>query len=94
MLDIAQSTGWTHAEAVFDGGTIICDLFASEVGEIRALWLATEWTPSGRFSGAVFFDRREGRERNAWSLGGARNSLESFLRQAPAGASISRRAHS
>jgi hypothetical protein len=94
ILRIARSTGWTHAEAVFDGGTIVRDLLTSGIGEIRALWLVTEWTPAGRFSGAVFSDRREGRERNAWSLKGARNSVESFLREAPVSSSTASRAHS
>lgn len=94
ILRIALSAGWTHAEAVLDGGTIVRDLFTSDIGEMRALWLVTEWTPAGRFSGAVFYDRRVGRERNAWSLKGARNSVESFLREAPMNSSTAPRAHS
>lgn len=87
ILRTARSTGWTHAEEVFDSGTIIRDQLTSAAGEIRALWLVTEWTPEGRYAGAVFTDRREARERNAWSLHGERNSVEPFLREAPVGSS-------
>jgi hypothetical protein len=82
---IAAATGWAHEDARLDGGKIIRDLFSSDVGQVRAVWVVTEWTSTGRFAGAVFSDRRQSKDRNAWSLRGARNSLESFLREAPVG---------
>ena len=83
IIHTATRTGWTHDELSADDGAIIRDLFTSDIGQIRAVWLVTEWTPTGRFGGAVFSDRREHKDRNVWSLQGERNSLESFLQEAP-----------
>jgi hypothetical protein len=84
VIALAERTGWSHTSSSFDAGAVIRDTFGSQAGDIRVYWIRTTWAPDGRYAGAIYHDRRDGIERNAWSLDGKRpNSLTSFLREGP-----------
>jgi len=82
VLKTARNAGWKTDSAVFDDGNIIRDIFTSELGSLRAVWLRTPWSLSGRWAGSIFSDRRTGQDRNVWKVTGTGGVLE-LLSSAP-----------
>jgi len=76
VLAAGKQGGWTHDQGLFDGNDLIRDLFTGERGQVRVIWVRTPWSDSGRYAGAIFYDAREGKERNVWKVSGAGGLLE------------------
>lgn len=76
VLGRAHTHGWVHDMATYDDGNIIRDQFSSELGVIRAVWLRTPWSDSGRWAGSVFSDKVTKQDRNVWKVSGKGGLLE------------------
>jgi hypothetical protein len=76
VLKAGSKGGWTHDQGLFDGNDLIRDLFESERGQVRAIWVRTPWSDSGRYAGAIFYDAQAGKERNLWKVTGAGGLLD------------------
>jgi hypothetical protein len=76
VLDAAHRHGWSHEALVADESNLIRDLFTSEIGIVRTVWIRTPWSSEGRWAGAVFSDRRARADKNVWTLAGKNSLLE------------------
>lgn len=76
VLGRANAHGWTHSMAIYDEGNIIRDEFTSELGVVRAVWLRTPWSDSGRWTGSVFSEKATKKDRNVWKVSGKGGLLE------------------
>jgi hypothetical protein len=81
VLSTAKKCGWSHEHEVFDHGYIVRDVFRSELGEIRAVWLKTPWSDS-LWTGAIFSDKKKHEDRNVWKVS-AQGGLLDLLKKAP-----------
>lgn len=83
VLGRANAHGWKHDMAIYDDGNIIRDEFTSELGVIRAVWLRTPWSDSGRWTGSVFSERATRKDRNVWKVSGKDGLLDLLSTLAP-----------
>lgn len=51
-------------------------MFTSEAGVVRAVWLRTPWSDSGRWTGALFSEKATKGDRNVWKVSGKGGLLE------------------
>lgn len=76
VLTAARRGGWAHDGATYDAGDLVRDLFTSENGIVRVVWIRTPWTSEGRYAGAIYSDRQTRHDRNVWKLSGAGGLIE------------------
>ena len=79
VLNKAHLHDWEVQSDVFDNGNILRDVFTSELGIVRVVWLRTPWSDSGRYSGALFSEAKTNQDRNIWNVEGSKNSLLGLL---------------
>ena len=80
VLIAAKRSGWQHDPGYFDDSNIIRDAFTNELGTIRAIWLRTPWSDTGRWAGAIFSNARDKTDRNVWKISGTGGLLELLAR--------------
>jgi hypothetical protein len=68
VIKVALLHGWQHDYETFDDGNIIRDLFTSDLGQVRAVWLRTPWSDAGRWTGSIFSEKATHTERNVWKV--------------------------
>jgi hypothetical protein len=79
VLDAGRKGGWAHEPGHFDNNDLIRDLFTSDRGQVRVVWIRTPWSDSGRYAGAIFYDASQKQERNVWKVTGTDGLLDVLL---------------
>lgn len=79
VIEWGNTHGWEHAEAVFDDGQIVRDVFRKDGKELRAVWLSTPFSDAMWARGLLLRPHRAPLTVPRVTSSGPRASLEGIL---------------